>query len=579
VAPPWAAVKKVLIIEDNEDCRAVLLHLLRTHGFDARAAADGREGLKAALAGAPDLVLLDFDLPGLNGYEVLTGLRMNDALRHVPVLMLTGTTKVAKLSEVAFHAQGVLAKPISPEALLAAVNRALGLEATQKPASPPDQEWRQNESLRIGARALELDAAASAAGGGGSPWDGLTLDATPRPASAGELETSAAQISVITRVNQLLVQAVSLGASDIHFEPQDGPMIVRARVDGTLREISTCSGALQPSIVARIKILADLVITERRLPQDGQFRASYKGRAIAFRVSTIPSKYGEKIVIRVLAASLAGTGLGRIGMAPHDIESTEIALRGLEGLILTTGPTSSGKTTTLYSMLSAINSPGVNIMTVEDPVEYQLPGITQIQVNPAIGLSFESVLRSTLRQDPNVILIGEIRDKETAEIAVKAALTGHLVLSSLHTASAPKAINRLMQMGLEPYLLASAVKLLISQRLLRRLCPACKVPAVLSDKERKHLSEEEAGLVSRPFRCIGCKECSQTGYVGRVALYETMSVRTPQMRAAIASSAPLEMIRTLALREGMSELRSSALQCVAAGEVSLNEAMRIILAA
>ncbi len=575
---PETAIKserlRVVVIEDNEDCRSLIVELFRSFSFEVLDFADGAQGFEAARTRHPDLILTDFEVPGMNGYELLTNVRMDDATRKIPVIVLTGSPRSSCLDGMHHDAQAVLRKPIAPQNLLAAVRQALSIEmpagqgafcgsaGSQAPLigakGPVDQE-----------KPGDADSAA-----------GLILDSHVNAADqSADLETMSKDSSVIAVVNRVLVRAIELGASDIHFEPRRGMLTVRARVDGTMRTITTLPASAHTSVAVRLKIMSDLVITERRLPQDGQFRAVHKGTPVDFRISTLPSKFGEKIVIRILGETLAGASFSRIGMSAHCIDQVETALQASEGLILTAGPTNSGKTTTLYAMLAAINHPGVNVVTVEDPVEYQIPGITQIQVNAGIGLTFERVLRSTLRQDPNVILVGEIRDKETAEIALKASLTGHMVLSSIHTNSAPATLSRLTQMGLEPYLLASAVKLVVSQRLLRRLCQHCQVPAVLSEKDRKHFSEAELGELARTYRAAGCNACGQTGFSGRIALYESMPVRTPQMRAAISGAVPVDMMRTIAVREGMQELRRSALSLAASGTVSLSEAMRVVLAA
>jgi len=382
---------------------------------------------------------------------------------------------------------------------------------------------------------------------------------------------------LVKQLNRILVRGVEMGASDIHIEPQERELVVRVRLNGSLSRMTGMPASLSARVSARVKIMAELSITERRLPQDGQFRATINGKKIEFRVSILPSAYGEKIVLRILGGTKIKKGLGELGLSDKNSQFIEKALRTPHGLILVTGPTGSGKTTTLYTMLGMLNQPDVNIVTAEDPIEYRLPGITQTHVQPGIGLTFEAILRSFLRQDPDVMLVGEIRDLETAEIAVKASITGHLVLSTLHTNSASATIARLTHMGLAPYLVAASVKLVVAQRLVKVLCPDCKTEVPIGEEERRLLNEGELSRLQRVYRSAGCRKCHQTGYAGRQPVFEVMPVQSPGMRQVILTENSGDRIAEQAVREGMVTLREAAMDLVARGETSLPEALKIIL--
>ncbi|MBI4423665.1 MAG: type II/IV secretion system protein, partial [Elusimicrobia bacterium] len=389
------------------------------------------------------------------------------------------------------------------------------------------------------------------------------------------IEAVAGDSPLVKRVHQLLVLAVDRRASDLHIEPQEDRVVVRFRVDGSLSEVCSFPLALHPRLTTRLKIMATLVITEHRVPQDGQFRARIRGQNVEFRVSTLPSAYGEKIVLRALSGGSLCPDLAKIGLQPRDLEVVQRTLKSPHGLILVTGPTGSGKTSTLYSMLAAINRPDINILTAEDPIEYRLAGITQVQVRPAIGFKFETALRAFLRQDPDVMLVGEIRDLETAEIATKASITGHLVLSTLHTNSAPASVARLVNMGLPPYLISASARLIIAQRLVRRLCPECRVPAPLSQEDRRALTEREQAEVGGAMRGAGCPRCASTGFSGRRPVFEVMPM-SQELRSALQASQDVDSLGHVAAREGMVPLRQATLAAVAAGETSLSEAYKVI---
>ncbi|GAB4547807.1 MAG: type IV-A pilus assembly ATPase PilB [Thermodesulfovibrionia bacterium] len=390
-----------------------------------------------------------------------------------------------------------------------------------------------------------------------------------------ELKQAVEEAPVVKLVNAILNEAIEKGSSDIHIEPYEKSFRVRYRIDGILYDIMKPPPKLRAALTSRIKIMADLDIAERRLPQDGRIKLKVKGRAIDLRVSTVPTIFGEKIVMRILDRSSLVLDLTKLGFEPKALEEFNEAIHAPYGMVLVTGPTGSGKTTTLYSALSTINKIDVNIMTVEDPVEYNLHGINQIQVKDEIGLTFASALRAFLRQDPDIIMVGEIRDFETAEIAVKAALTGHLVLSTLHTNDAPSTISRLLNMGVEPFLVSASVLLILAQRLCRKVCQKCKeeekipLPALIDIG----FSEEEAKTV-KCFRGKGCPACNGTGYKGRVALYEVMPLRE-EIKELILEGASATEIKRTAIRLGMKTLRMSGLTKLKEGVTSIEEVLRV----
>ena len=383
---------------------------------------------------------------------------------------------------------------------------------------------------------------------------------------------------VVRLVNIILTDAIKRGASDIHVEPYEKEYRVRYRIDGILYEVMNPPPKLKEAISSRIKILARLDIAEKRLPQDGRIKIkmklSGKTKELDYRVSILPTLFGEKIVMRLLDKDNLMLDMTKLGFEKESLQRFEKAVLRPWGMVLVTGPTGSGKTNTLYSALSRVNTPETNIMTAEDPVEFNLPGINQVQIREAIGLNFAAALRSFLRQDPNVILVGEIRDFETAEISVKAALTGHLVLSTLHTNDAPSTINRLMNMGIEPYLVATSVCLIQAQRLIRRVCTNCKVPTEVSPQTLVSIgfTPEEAKTV-QVMKGKGCERCNGTGYKGRVACIEVMEI-TDDVRELILSGATSVEIKRKAQEEGMLTLRRSGLQKIKDGLTSIEEVLR-----
>ena len=392
-----------------------------------------------------------------------------------------------------------------------------------------------------------------------------------------ELKESADEAPVVKLVNMVLVDAIQKGASDIHFEPYEKVFRVRFRIDGVLHEMLTPPKRLEPAIISRIKIMSNLDIAERRLPQDGRIKLRYNTREIDFRVSTLLTIFGEKAVLRILDKEALKLDLTSLGFDTWSLDKFQAAIRQPYGMILITGPTGSGKTTTLYSAIHTINSPDVNIMTAEDPVEYNLKGVNQVQINEGVGRTFAAALRSFLRQDPDVILVGETRDLETAQISIRAALTGHLVFSTLHTNDCPSTVARLLDMGIPPFLVASSLLLILAQRLGRKVCKDCKEPYEADEDSLEPYGHEPTGLGRIPFyKGKGCQVCNFTGMKGRVAIYEVMPI-TEELREMILKNAPTAELRAAAQAQGMKTLRQAGLRKVIEGTTTVEEILRVTI--
>ena len=390
-----------------------------------------------------------------------------------------------------------------------------------------------------------------------------------------ELKESADEAPVVRLINMILVDAIRRGASDIHLEPYEKVFRVRFRIDGVLHEIMTPPKRLEAALTSRVKIMSNLDIAERRLPQDGRIKLRYNQREIDFRVSTLPTIFGEKTVMRILDKDALQLDLALLGFDPWSLEQFTRAINQPYGMILITGPTGSGKTTTLYSAIHTINSPDVNIMTAEDPVEYNLKGVNQVQINEGIGRTFAAALRSFLRQDPDIILVGETRDLETAQIGIRAALTGHLVLTTLHTNDCPSTVARLLDMGIPPFLVSSALTLILAQRLGRKICKDCKQPYDANEETLVPYGHVPQGLGKiQLYKGKGCQSCSFTGMKGRVAIYEVMPI-SEKIREMILRNAPTADIRDMALSQGMKTLRQNALQKVLEGVTTVEEVLRV----
>jgi len=406
----------------------------------------------------------------------------------------------------------------------------------------------------------------------------LELAAEEQELDAASLEKAAEEAPIIKLVNLILTDSVKRGASDIHVEPYETEMRVRFRVDGVLQTVMNPPMKLRDAITSRMKIMAKLDIAEKRLPQDGRIMIKYKAegkkKELDFRVSTVPTLYGEKIVLRLLDKENLRLDMTKLGFEPESLKKFERNILKPYGMVLVTGPTGSGKTNTLYSSVARLNQVDTNIMTAEDPVEFQLAGINQVQMKDQIGLNFAAALRAFLRQDPNIILVGEIRDFETAEIGVKAALTGHLVLSTLHTNDAPSTISRLMNMGIEPFLVATSVNLICAQRLVRRVCTNCKEELEIPEQALidAGYTPEEA-KTTKIYHGKGCSVCSKRGYKGRTGLYEVMEINDELRELILVGASALEL-KKKAIEQGMITLRRSGLIKAALGQTTLEEVLR-----
>ena len=393
--------------------------------------------------------------------------------------------------------------------------------------------------------------------------------------NAAELGKAAEDAPVVKLVNLILTDAIKKGASDIHIEPYEKSFRVRYRVDGMLYDVMQPPTRLKAAITSRIKIMAQLDIAERRLPQDGRIKIKMANKEMDYRVSTLPTLFGEKVVMRLLDKGNLQLDMTKLGFSPETLTDFETGLLMPFGMVLVTGPTGSGKTTTLYSALNRLNTVDTNIMTAEDPVEFNLPGINQVQTKAEIGLTFAAALRSFLRQDPDVIMVGEIRDYETAEIAVKAALTGHLVLSTLHTNDAPGTISRLLNMGVEPFLVSASCNVIVAQRLARRVCQGCKEFITVPPQAMMSVgfSPEDANTF-KPTKGKGCQTCNDTGYKGRVALYEVMLIKDNVKEAILQGASSIEL-RELGRKNGMLTLREAGLQKIREGMTTVEEVLRV----
>src|SRR5256714_4693995 len=483
-------------------------------------------------------------------YQVIPLSRVGSVL----TIAMTDPTNVFAMDDIKFMT-GFKVEPVvaSESAIGEAITRfSGGADADSEELSKMMKDLVEDEELELAAEEAELDAAS--------------------------LEKAAEEAPIIKLVNLILTDSVKRGASDIHLEPYETEMRVRFRVDGVLQTVMSPPLRLKDAITSRLKIMAKLDIAEKRLPQDGRimikYRADGKKKELDFRVSTVPTLYGEKVVLRLLDKENLRLDMTKLGFESESLKKFERNILRPYGMVLVTGPTGSGKTNTLYSSVSRLNTVDTNIMTAEDPVEFQLAGINQVQMKEQIGLNFAAALRAFLRQDPNIILVGEIRDFETAEIAVKAALTGHLVLSTLHTNDAPSTISRLMNMGIEPFLVATSVNLICAQRLVRRICSNCKEELEVPQQALidEGYSPQEAKTV-KIQKGKGCGVCNNTGYKGRTGLYEVMEV-DDEIRELVLVGASAVELKKKAIERGMITLRRSGLIKVALGQTTLEEVAR-----
>jgi type IV pilus assembly protein PilB len=485
-------------------------------------------------------------------YEVLPVKRIGGTL----TLAMADPTNVFALDDIAFMTNLQILPVVAPQA---AIRRALdkNYEAAQPTASMTDMM----SEITGDASNVEVVEDQQA---------GAQVDVF-------ELKESADEAPVVKLVNMVLVDAIRKGASDLHWEPYEKTFRVRFRIDGVLHEMLSPPKRLEPAIISRLKIMSNLDISERRLPQDGRIKLRYGAREIDFRVSILPTIFGEKAVLRILDKEALQLDMTKLGFDTWSYEKFGHAIHQPYGMVLITGPTGSGKTTTLYSAISTINSPEHNIMTAEDPVEYNLKGVNQVQVNEGVGRTFAAVLRSFLRQDPDVILVGETRDLETAQISIRAALTGHLVFTTLHTNDCPSTVARLVDMGVQPFLLSSALLLILAQRLGRRICKDCKEPIEGHEDDLVpygHVAEGRGKVTF--FKGKGCQTCNFTGMKGRVALYEVMPV-TEDLRTVILKGGQTAEIREMAQSQGMKTLRQAGLMKVLEGTTTVEEVLRVTL--
>jgi type IV pilus assembly protein PilB len=483
-------------------------------------------------------------------YQVIPLSRVGSVL----TIAMTDPTNVFAMDDIKFMT-GFNVEPVvaSESAIGEAITRFYGgSDGDSEELSKMMKDLVEDEELELAAEEAELDAAS--------------------------LEKAAEEAPIIKLVNLILTDSVKRGASDIHLEPYETEMRVRFRVDGVLQTVMSPPLRLKDAMTSRLKIMAKLDIAEKRLPQDGRimikYRADGKKKELDFRVSTVPTLYGEKIVMRLLDKENLRLDMTKLGFEPESLKKFERNILKPYGMVLVTGPTGSGKTNTLYSSVSRLNTVDTNIMTAEDPVEFQLSGINQVQMKEQIGLNFAAALRAFLRQDPNIILVGEIRDFETAEIAVKAALTGHLVLSTLHTNDAPSTISRLMNMGIEPFLVATSVNLICAQRLVRRICSNCKEELEVPEQALidAGYSPEEAKK-TKIYHGKGCSTCNKGGYKGRTGLYEVMEINDELRELILVGASALEL-KKKAIEQGMITLRRSGLIKVALGHTTMEEVLR-----
>ncbi len=445
-------------------------------------------------------------------------------------------------------------------------------------ATPDDVAAALGQSVstteEIGAALQEMS---EELGGGGDPGADIELEEKQREEdlSADQLREMVQDAPVVRLANLIIRQAIKDKASDIHIQPDVNRVRIRFRIDGILHDTMTVPKRVQAPLISRIKVMADMDIAEKRAPQDGRISLKMSGREYDFRVSSNPGVHGEKVVMRILDKRGIQVNLNQLGIPQTMLEEFEELIHRSYGIITVTGPTGSGKSTTLYSVLNSLNSPEKNILTIEDPVEYQLPGLTQTQVNPRAGVTFASALRAFLRQDPDIILVGEIRDKETALIATEAALTGHLVFSTLHTNDAPTAVGRMIEMGIEPFLVASSVIGVLAQRLVRVICPECKEAYTPPAEAFRRLNLAMDTDSVTFYRGRGCDRCRGTGYKGRIGVFELM-VMNDHIRELVLKKAPAHRIRDEALDAGMTTLRQDAMQKVLEGITTMEEALRVV---
>jgi len=512
--------------------------------------------------GIPSITLVNIDIDAetlrlvpvhiAKKYEVIPVKRIGSTL----TLAMSDPTNVFALDDIAFMTNLQILPVVAPQAAIRKV-----LDRAYDAAQPGSSMTDMMSEITGDASNVEV----------------LDDEQAGAQVDVFELKESADEAPVVKLVNMVLVDAIRKGASDLHWEPYEKTFRIRFRIDGVLHEMLSPPKRLEPAIISRLKIMSNLDISERRLPQDGRIKLRYGSREIDFRVSVLPTIFGEKAVLRILDKEALQLDMTKLGFDEWSFEKFQRAIRQPYGMILITGPTGSGKTTTLYSAISTINAPEHNIMTAEDPVEYNLKGVNQVQINEGIGRTFAGVLRSFLRQDPDVILVGETRDLETAQISIRAALTGHLVFTTLHTNDCPSTIARLVDMGVQPFLLSSALLLVLAQRLGRRICKDCREPIEGHEDDLVpygHVPDGRGRVTF--FKGKGCQTCNFTGMKGRVAIYEVMPI-TEELRAVILKGGQTAEIRDMAQSLGMKTLRQAGLLKVLEGTTTVEEVLRVTL--
>lgn len=509
-------------------------------------------------------------LPVLRDYFNLPVISLRDVANTPPPIDLPGNAgdffKLARMVPVKIEGAELVVATTDPLDVMRLHALELASAMRVKPVLAKEKEiFARIEALYGATEAVEANQTLA-----------QQLDGLGDEEDVAHLRDMASEVPVIRLVNQMLVRALESRASDVHIEPFENQLKIRYRIDGILHEVESPPRQLKAAVISRLKILAQLNIAERRLPQDGRIKIRLGGKDVDLRIATVPTLYGESVVIRLLERGQIFTQLDTLGFPPDILARFNEMILKPHGMILVTGPTGSGKTTTLYGALQKINDPGKKIITIEDPVEYQLSGVNQIHVKPQIGLTFANGLRSIVRQDPDVIMVGEIRDAETAEIAVQAALTGHLVFSTLHTNDAAGAISRLLEMGVQDYLLSSSLLCVLAQRLVRRLCPQCRKQAPFTglDGVVPEFEFHDGTGLNMVWEAVGCEACSGTGYLGRVGIYELLPV-TAEICKIIVQRADANTIRSLAIEQGMRLLRDDGWDKVRQGITTLAEVLRV----
>ncbi|HXK36191.1 MAG TPA: ATPase, T2SS/T4P/T4SS family [Candidatus Paceibacterota bacterium] len=565
--------KQVLIVEDNFFVAQVLSEKLTHQGFAVIHAENGADGVKQFKANAPDVVILDLPVVGKpDGWAILKDMREEDAKAPILVLFATNNADDIKKATELGATSYLIKRDAGAETIISTTAAMVGGAPVPAPRAVPKQ--------KVSSKNAEAGPAAAKPLGISGP-ERAQLAIETRTRLEETLKRSEADISIISLVDDMMTYAFLARASDIHLEPFEESFLARMRVDGILNDVFSFAKALQPGIIARIKVLGGMRTDEHQAAQDGRFRMRIVKPETLFdvRVSIVPTYYGENAVLRLLAEQTSINSLEDLAFTDDNRAKIRHAVQTPYGMILATGPTGSGKTTTLYTILKELNTREVQIITLEDPIEYSLDGVDQIQVNTRTGLTFAAGLRSILRQDPNIIMVGEIRDEETASIAVNAALTGHKLLATLHTNDAATTLPRLLDMGVEPFLVASTVNVAIGQRLVRTICPHCKTPRRITDAEFAALKESvpEALLGNHRefFVGKGCDVCNHTGYFGRLGIYEILEM-SDFIREAIMRRADAGEVKRIAVKNGMTTLLEDGFLKAVEGKTTIEEVLRVI---